>query len=409
MSILDVTVTIAGVDYTGDTLGNVKIVRGRQDIETEPRAGYTICELVDQTGAGFPFAVTDTITVDIDTSTGPRRMFTGTISDITTRLYAVRTGTRAIWNVLASGPLALTNRRQVLEAGTPAAEKDGTLVAQILEAGLTQTWQEYRGTTWAAAGDVTWETVDPGYDPSLVEQPGEYDIQALDPAADGYNAYGLAAQIAVSTGGQLFETGTGGVGYLSAYGRSALAAAGYTAIPVQQILTDGLGGNISAQTLVNRIEVAYDGGTVEVSDADSISRFGLRTSFLRTLLAAQADAEDRADDMLFDLATPRFRLPQISFALHTLSDAEIDLLLQVDTQTPVSLNGLPTTLGTLPTRGFVEGLQISTNGERRNVTYYISDAQLSLRSERWRDVTSTIAWEDVSATLEWADARRITV
>lgn len=408
MSILDVTVTIAGVDYTGDTIGNLKITRGRQDIETEPRAGYTVCELVDQTGNGFSFAVTDTITVDIETSTGPRRMFTGTISDISTRLYAVRTGTRAIWNVLASGPLALANRRQVLAAGTSAVEKDGTLVAEILEAGLTQTWEQYQGSTWAAAGNVTWATVDPGYDNALVEQPGDYDIQQLDPQTNGYNAYGLAAQIAVSTGGQLFETGTGGVGYLSAYGRSQLAAAGYTAIPTEQILTDRLGGNISAQTLVNRIELAYDGGTVIVSDADSISRFGLRTSFLRTLLAAQADVEDRADDMLFDLATPRFRLPQISFALHTLEPADIDLLLQVDTQTPVALDGLPATLGTLPTRGFVEGLQIDTNGERRNVTYYISDAQLSLRSERWRDVTATIAWQDVSATLEWADARRIT-
>jgi len=409
MGILDVTLTIDGTDYTGSTLGNVRIVRGREDIDTVARAGYCAAELIDETGNGFPIDLTETVVVTIEDSTGPVTLFTGSISNVSTQLYAVRTGTRAIWQILANGPLALANRRQVLQAGT-SIEKDGDLVLEILEAGLYQTWQGFQGSTWAAVGPtVTWATVDTGFDGTLVETPGEYDIQALDPQAEGYNALGLASRIAASVGGSLFETGDGNVGYLSAYGRSVKAAAGYTDIPNASIITAGLSGSKAASDLVNQLEVRFDGGAVEVIDADSISTYGVRASVLDTLLADQTAAEARADDLLFDLATPRYKLPTVEYRLDTLPDAVVDLLLSVDTESPVDIGTLPATLGDLFTRAFVEGVQYDLGSDRRQVTYFLSDAQLSLASERWRDVNPTIAWEDVSATLEWADARRVTV
>jgi len=408
MGLLDVTVTINGVDYTGQTLGSVRVVRGRENIDTVTRAGYCLAELIDETGQGFPLDVTDTVRITIDNTTGPVALFTGTISDITTRIYAIRTGTRAIWQVLASGPLALANRRQILTGGT-GVERDGDLVLQALEAGLYQTWEEFQGTTWAAAGDVTWATVDPGFDGSLVETPGEYDIAALDPADDGYNALSLISRVAVSVGGSLFETGDGNVGYLSAYGRSEKAAAGYTELPVSDIRADNLQAAKSAADLVNRLEVKFAGGAVELEDITSISRYGIRASGIETLLADQSNAEDRGADLLFDLAIPRYKLPTVEFALHTLPDADVDLLLGVDTETPVDLVALPATLGNLFQRAFVEGVQYDLGSDRRQVTYFLSDHQLSLRSERWRDVDPTLAWQDVSATLEWAEARRVTV
>ena len=409
MAVLDVTVTINGTDYTGSTLGTVRVVRGREDIDTVPRAGYCLAELIDETGNGFDLDVTDTVRITIDNTTGPVALFTGSISDVSTRLYAVRTGTRAIWQILANGPLALANRRQVLQAGT-GIEKDGDLVLEILEAGLFQTWDEFQGSTWAAVDPtVTWATVDPGFDGSLIETPGEYDIQALPAAAEGYNALGLVSRIAASVGGSVFETGDGNVGYLSAYGRSLLAQAGYTELPVASIVANVLEGSKSAGDLVNRLEVRYDGGAVEVEDLTSIGRYGVRTSVLDTLLADQSTAEERADDLLFDRAVPRYKLPSVQFALHTLPDALVDLLLTVDTESPVDLPGLPTTLGNLFQRAFVEGVQFDLGSDRRQVTYFLSDHQLSLASERWRDVDPTIAWEDVSATLEWAEARRVTV
>jgi len=356
MTILDVTLTVNGVDYTGSTLENVRIVRGRESIDTAARAGYCLAELIDETGSGFPIEVTDTVTITIENSTGTVPLFTGTISDIATRLYAVRTGTRAIWQLLANGPLALANRRQVFAAGT-TIEKDGDLVRDALEAGLYQTWDEYRGTTWAAAGDVTWDTVDPGFDGSLIEQPGEYDIEALDAADEGYNALGLVSRIAGSVGGSLFETGDGNVGYLSAYGRSEKASQGYTAIPVEAIAVDSLQASKAASDLVNRLEVRYSGGAVEQEDINSISSFGVRTSVLDTLLADLSAAEERADDLLFDLATPRYKLPTIQFQLHTLDTAHVDLMLGIDVEEPVAVPGLPATLGKVFSRAFVEGVQ----------------------------------------------------
>jgi hypothetical protein len=408
MAVLDVTLTINGVDYTGSTLGNVRIVRGREDVDTVARAGYVLAELLDETGNGFPVDLTDQVVVTIDNTTGPVTLFTGSISNVSTRLYAVRTGTRAIWQVLANGPVALANRRQVLSAGT-SIELDGDLVLEILEAGLYQTWAEFQGTTWAAVDPtVTWATVDPGFDGSLVETPGEYEIAALDPQPEGYNALGLISRIVVSSGGSLFETGDGNVGYSSAYGRSERAAAGYTLLPVDQILASTLFSSFATSDLVNRIEVRYDGGAVEREDISSIGRYGVRESVLDTILANEPDAEGRAGDILFDLAIPRAKLPSVEFALHTLPDADVDLLLTIDTESPVSVPGLPTTLGNLFQRAFVEGVQYDLGSDRRQVTYYLSDHVLSLASTRWQDVDPTLAWEDVSATLEWADARLVT-
>jgi hypothetical protein len=408
MGLLDVTVTINGTDYTGQTLANVRVVRGREDIDSAARAGYSLVELIDETGTGFPIDVTDMVRITIENSTGSVALFTGTISDISSRLYQIRTGTRALWQVLANGPLALANRRQVLPGGT-SVEKDGDLVLDILEAGLYQTWEEYQGTTWAAGGDVTWATVDPGFDGSLVETPGEYDIAALDPAGEGYNALSLISRIAGSVGGSVFETGDGNVGYLSAYGRSERAAAGYTSLPNDAIRADTLQAAKSAADLVNRLEVRYPDGVVELEDITSISRYGIRTDVLDTILANAGDATERGEDLLFDLATPRYNLPTVEFALHTLPDATVDLLLGVDVESPVDLNALPATLGNLFRRAFVEGVQYDLGSNRRQVTFFLSDHQLSLRSERWRDVDSALAWQDVSATLEWAEARRVTV
>jgi hypothetical protein len=407
MALLDVTVTVAGVDYTGSTLGSCRITRGREGIDVEARAGYGLVELIDTTGNGFPIDVTDTLVVTMENSTGPVTLFTGTISTISTSLYAVRTGTRAIWQLMANGPLALAARRQVLAAGT-SQEKDGDLALEILREGLRQRWDDYKGGTWAEAGDVSWEEVDPGFDSSLVETPGDYDIAALDPAGDGYNALSLLSRVASSVGGTVFETGTGGVGYLSAFGRSELAAAGYTALPTEAIIADPLSTSKNASDMVNRLEVRYDGGVVEREDVASISRYGIRTSVLDTLLALEADADDRGDDLLFDRATPRFVLPSVGFALHTLGEAEVDSLFTIDVNTPVETARLPRTLGQLPTRMFVEGIQYDLGADRRFLNLFVSDAQLSLRSERWRDVDPTLAWEDVSATLEWQDARRVT-
>jgi hypothetical protein len=408
MAVLDVTLTIAGVDYTGSTLGNVRIVRGREDVDTVARAGYVLAELLDETGNGFPVDLADNVVVTIENTTGPVTVFTGSISNISTRLYAVRTGTRAIWQVLANGPLAIVNRRQVLEAGT-SIEFDGDLVLDILEAALITQWNQIGDSTWAAfAPDITWATVDPGLDASLVETPGQYEIAALDPLAQGYNALSLISRIVVSSGGSLFETGPGKIGYSSAYGRSDRAALGYTDLPVASIVATTLAASFATSDLVNVIEVRFDGGAVEDDNPSSINQYGVRTSVLDTILANQSDAEDRAGDILFDLAFPRGKLPSVQFALHTLPDPTVDLLLTIDTEAPVRLAGLPTTLGNLFRRAFVEGVQYDLGSDRRQVTYFLSDHVLSLASVRWRDVDPTLAWEDVSATLEWADARLVT-
>lgn len=407
MADLDVTITIGGVDFTERSLASASIVSGRQDMYSVGSPAYAQVSLYDDAGNGFPIIVNDlvVITLESDLASDQVPLFTGRVQDIVIDFVPTFDGPRAVWSMTASSSLALLNRRQVLAGGSPA-ELDGARARKILQEGLFVRWEEFGAETWAdVAADVTWENLPPQV--LVPNNDGDYMLAELPAKEGGYNAYSLLADAITSVGGSVIEQGNGTVFYLSAYTRSDIVATeGFITLPTEFFLASSLSGLQQASDLANVIEVAFDGGLEVARDDVSVARFGRRVSVLRTSLADGTVAAARAADLLANFATPRTKLSSIEWALHSFEGS--GALAVIVPSLPVELQGLPATLGPINRFMFVEGLEWTLFETQRTLKLYVSDAQLSLASDRWQDVSAVLEWDDVAGTLQWDQARRVT-
>lgn len=407
------TVTINNSDYTGRAIDRVTITRGRNTVYGSPRAGYATLSIIDVTngGAGFEVGARVEVTVE-DTSGDPVTVFAGQLADWTSRIVPAQPEPLVVYNINCVGPLAILNRRNVLFTGRPE-ETDGERVTAALTAALPVVWEEFSATrTWANMGNVTWETVDPGFDLSRVD-PGVYDLVALPAADSGYNALDVASEAGESAKGFLFETPDGFIGYADSDRRAANAQTGFLTIPFHVLDANGLTLSSSLADLTNRIIVEYGTDeTVSTQDNFSLARFGLQETTLRTQLANLADAEARADDFLFAHSVPTIEMQRLDVNLRTNLDPTLrDALIVINSNDAVRVPDLPTKLGfgAQGFRGFVEGTRLNLSTYNAELSLLISDEILSFGSVLWGQVPATIDWQDVNATLTWADARRVTI
>jgi len=410
----DVTVTINGTDFTGSTLETVRVSRGRSEVYEEPRAGYTICELIDLNGTGLGIEPLQPMQVTIKNSVGTSiPVFTGTVSDTAAVLYDTgfesgRAG--AIVTVIAIGPMARLNRRNVAASGRPE-EPDGDRIAALLVDGLAATWEETGG-TWANLGtpSTTWETFDPGIDLDRVDQPGDFTIAELDPQDGGYSALGQVYLTATSGRGVVFDTADGFVAYADGGHRRATAEAdGYFNIPASALLAQTLNVTSTQADITNRAVVEYDTGTVVFTDTGSLLDYGLLLNQFQTNLANASQAEAWALDYLEDHRRPILKVSGVGIRLDTIADGLRDDLLELDVNSPVRLSQLPTTIGLQSFPAFVEGVEWRLNRATAELILNVSDAALSIGSVQWNQVDPTLEWGDVSATLQWINAVEVTV
>lgn len=408
------TVTIAGQDYTGRTVGQVTVNRGRDTVYAQPSAGYASVELIDVTQGSLGFTVGAELVVSVEDSSGnPLRLFTGLVSDWQSNVIATGDEPVVTYRVQAVGPLAILNRRNVLFDGSPE-ETDGDRVLAAITAGLPKTWEEFDlNQTWAQMGDTTWKGVDPGFDPELID-PGVFTLIPLAASDSGYSALQLASEAGASGKGLLFETADGFIGYADADRRADNFNAGPLVVPFGVLSVGGLSTSSSLADLTNRITVEYGTNQDAVTEEDlfSLTTFGLQETRLSTLLASESDAQARADDFLFSHSRPSVELQEVGVNLRgPLEDSLRDDLLTVNSNDYLRVSGLPSKLGFGQSGflGFVEGIRITIDDFRAEISLLVSDESLSFGSVLWGQVDATIAWEDVDAALTWANARRVTV
>jgi hypothetical protein len=334
-------------------------------------------------------------------------VFSGYVTDIAADLYDPGIGSTpaAIYSIIAVGPLARLSRRVVLDGGRPS-ELDGTRITAALSTGLATTWEELPNGDWDSLDPtLTWETFDPGYDPTIID-PGIFTLAALDATDSGYTALEVAEEASRSGAGYLYETLDGRVGWANADSRGTATA--YLDIPNSVIGSNGLRSSASISNLVNRVTVTYDGGAETSQDSASIQRYTLFSRRISTTLANASNASDRADEFIERHAYPAINLDSFSIRLDTLTDDTlIDELLEVYQNTPVNLTGLPATLGYTQIPGFVEGTTLTLDRHRADLRLTVSDATLSFGSIRWSAIPQSLVWDDLPATLTWEDARSL--
>jgi hypothetical protein len=399
------TVTLEGVDFTGDTVGTVAITRGRDSVYSDPSAGFATVQLIDRDGTGFDIDPTVELQISIlDGNAQPVPLFTGNVTDITRNLYdpGLRGAPASITTVTAVGPLARLSRLQVLPAGRPA-ETDGERILAALAAGLGVTWEELPYTTWGAIpADLTWTTFAGRFDPDDVDA-GLFDLIALDAQEGGYTALQVAIDASRSGQGILYETGAGRVSWVNADQRAT--ATNYLNIAPDLLIASELETFTAASDLVNVVEVTYDGGVATARDDDSVPIYLRWERRITTLLANQSTAEQYADIYVRRHAFPLINLDRVRIRLDGLPDATATALLGLDVNSPINLTSLPQTFRVLELPGFVEGVEWRIDPHRAELSLLISDANLSTGDLRWTQIDPAETWADLDAMLEWQDWR----
>jgi hypothetical protein len=400
-----ITVTIAGQDFTGATVDLVQLRRGRRNVYTTVQAAVASITLLDVAGTGIVPTVADSLVVTLeDTAGAPVTLFVGEISDFNTRIYdaGIRNTPAARIQITAVSGLAKLQRRQVFPLGRPV-EKDGERVLDILLDALAVSWQEAQG-TWDDLTTQTWQTFDPTIDFNIVDTPGLFDIAALDPQDGGYAAGSIAGDAGLSTGGLLYETADGRIGYADELRRFRNVETGYLQVPASTLSATQLETSSQLADLANTVVVDFAGGEVTQTDVDSVNRFGQLTQKLSTQLQNQIDAEAFAENYLNSHALPTVQFESATVRLEQNLDSSLrDALIRLEVNDPVQIDQLPVSIGLTTFAGFVEGVTFTIDPFRAAINLTLSAANLSLGLLFW-EALPAISWQDLPGDLEWSQA-----
>jgi hypothetical protein len=402
-------ILINGVDYSSSTIANLGITSGRTSIYEQPVAGYCSVELINFQNTDYPFTVGTDILISIRDSTGTFvNLFGGLISDLEISVQAAGSTdyvTSARMTALgALSRLARANWELALNR-----QYDGDQIYDILsdlllnnwnEVAAALTWADYDPTTtWADAENVGLGDID---------QPGQYEMIAR--GANPISSYTLAAQIANSGLGYLFEDSAGRIGYADALHRQTyLAANGYTTISANTSIGVGLKSITRTGDVRNYITLIYGSGggsSIDRSDLASISTYGKFAEIFNTNLHDGTEAAAVADRRLQLKAYPRAFFDSIQFPLGSpeIDDADRDDLLNIFMGLPLEITNLPQNIVDGVFQGYVEGWTFQSSYNALSITINASPIEFSQVTLRWNQVSALESWNTINPTLTWENA-----
>jgi hypothetical protein len=392
-------VTFAGATtYADQTISNISIRSGRNDVTSQPQPGYASISLWTDASEPLAVALSQSVSISIDKGTsGTQEIFAGIISDIDISLARYGSdGSIAVYSITAVGPLSQLNRHLV-GGSNYAKEFDGTRILNILSEAFLQSWSDVGPTiTW---NDLPTETTWASYDATNValvdnltanvDVPGQYELMAYSSGED--DAYTLATNAANSGRGVLWEGGDGDLHYDDYASRASAIPLTLTA---DDILASGLRTAAQWGEIVNDVNVTYRAGTEVARDENSIIQYGQLSGTRTTQLHDASAALAQAQDFLESRAYPRMYPETITIPLHspTVSDATRDALAAVYNGLRVNTSALPAVFGTT-FDGFVEGYTW-------NLTRYT--AELALTCSAYSETYLSIIWDQIPPTTTWA-------
>jgi len=399
----DPVVTINGTNFTGNTVGQVTIRRGRDSVYVEASASYASVNLLS-VEEPLDLEVGQVLRVTLNDTTDRKTLFRGYVSDIDVQITQASrpVGT---YRVTAVGPLANANRRQVL-AGGRSAELDGERALAAIVGGIAQTWETQPvDLAWGSAVGV-WNDYVGDVDLDLFDT-GVYTLAALGTAEAGYGSLQLAQEAAQSGGAVIYETRDGKVAYADAARRPTTLQAGDFAVIDSDVLDlDGMNASSALSEVANRVEVEWVGGVEQAEVRESIIKFGVLERVFKTILSNDTDAAARAEELVQNLSLPVFKADQFRLLLNNVSPELRDRLIVVEPNDGVDFTGLPPVLGFTRLVAFVEGVEWVIDPFTVQLGLFASDERLSVGGVWWGRVDDTLEWGDVDADLEWQQVGR---
>jgi hypothetical protein len=396
-----------GGDYTNLTLSNLTITSGRQDIYSQPYAGYCNVEILNLDVSPIEIDVNDQINIQVKDSSGTYvNLFGGYVTDIDVEVtQASATAISERIKVVALG--ALSKLPKTLTEGVLSKDFDGDQIYTILSEALFDTWNEVPAAeTWAGYDPTTtWENAE-NSGLGEIDQPGDYELTAR--SAETTDIYSLVSALATSGLGYLYEDSQGRIGYADSTRRSSyLATNGYVDLTGSHALARGIRTSKRSGDVRNNVTISYKANAQEsASDAASIAVYGQQAYQINTSLEKGADALDQAEFYLGLRAFPEAQFKSITFPLSSpeIDDSDRDALLEVFMGLAVNIIDLPSNITNGQFQGFVEGWTFTAGYNALYLTLTVSPTAYSLQSTRWNGVSGTETWNTLSPTLEWIDA-----
>ena len=406
----DWKISVNGVEYTDVTISDIAHQAGRSSVYLQPNPSYMQITMVALNNENYNFQINDGISIQVKDSTNTyRTLFGGNITDITTEVATASSiATTFSYTILALGSLAKLPK--VIYEGTLARDDDGDQMYELLsdlflnnwnEVPAAETWSNYDPTvTWANAENLGLGEID---------RPGVYEITAR--GADADTVYNIAALIANSALGVLYEDNEGRIGYADALHRqNYLANNGYTDISANTALFRGLRTLTKGSDVRNEIILNYGnnfGSQVTATDLASVEQFGFRGETINTVLHDATDAQAVADRYIDLRGYPRAIFDSITFPITNteIDDADRDALLGIFIGQPLRITDLPVQIApTQQFEGYVEGWRWSTRFNELFLTINLSPIEFSTVALQWEQVSASEAWNTLSGTLTWEDA-----
>ena len=396
-----------GGDYTNLTLANLTITSGRQDIYSQPYAGYCNVEIINLDLSPIEIDVNDQINIRVkDTSGTFVNVFGGYVTDIDVEVtQASSTAISERIKVVALG--ALSKLPKTLTEGVLSKDYDGDQIYTILSEALFNTWNEVPAATyWSGyTPTTTWANAE-NSGLGHIDQPGDYELTSR--SANTTDIYSLVSSLATSGLGYLYEDSEGRIGYADSTRRSSyLATNGYVDLTGNHALARGIRTSKRSGDVRNNVTITYKANAQETaSDPNSIAIYGQQAYQINTSLENGADALNQAEFYLGLRAFPEAQFKSITFPLSSpeIDDNDRDALLEVFMGLPLNITDLPSNITNGQFQGFVEGWTFTAGYNALYLTLTVSPTAYSLQSTRWNGVSAAETWNTIDAGLEWINA-----
>lgn len=366
------TVTIAGNDFTGNTLNGLAIHYGRPTIWQQARSSYATIDILNTTNVNNDFEINDPVVVTVKDSDGTTiTVFTGVITEVSGQIAASGSNaTVAVETITAVGPFAQMSRTTVGKTSYPKEYDDDRINRILTEAGVT---------------------ID------VVDTPGVYELTAR--SASPIDAYTLSTYYAQMCFGYMYETKTGAVGYANESRRTVdVSTSGYLDIDEGYINWRGINSRKSISDILNRIILFYkDNEQVTSDDAASIASYGLYEATVSTELHNLDEAQNIADRYVSLRSQPEYNFSSFNINLDNpnLLAADLDALINIEMGTAIQIDNLPNAISSISYQGFVEGWDLVINEMQASLTITSSDSTYSVVPIRWQDIDPTTIWTDI--------------
>ena len=398
--------TVNGVDYTDVTIANLSHNAGRKDIYSQPVASYAQFTIVALNNENYSFDINDGIALQVKDSTNAYvSLFGGNITDLSIEVgNSGAVGTEIRYNIIAVGSLA--KLAKTIFNDSLAQDFDGNQILDLLddlllnswnELPAAETWAAYNPTeTWANAGDIGLGEID---------TPGLYEMENR--AAEPDTIYNIAAQIANSAFGYLYEDNQGNVGYADAdHRQNYLLTNGYVELDAGHAIGRGLKTTMRAGDVRNDIYINYGnnfGSQKTASSASSIALYGYKAETINSVLHDATDAQAVADRYINQRAFPQPQFDTITFPITNseIDNADRDDLLGVFMGMPIDLRNLPSQISDGTFQGYVEGWSWSVSFNQLYLTLNVSPVAFSQVAMRWNTTPATEAWNTIDPALTW--------